>query len=1128
MSAFDTSTFFVSGIRRRFATGMIALVLAVCVTLSAFAQEIAIYRGQVKNKADKKPIPGVVVRVKEGKTGAFTDREGRFQISARRGDVLVFNILGYKKTEIRMGEKEVQLGSNQALEISMEEDILKLEEAVVTAVGIKQEKKAISYAVQEVKGEEIGRQQVTNVVNALVGQVAGVQINSSSGVPGASSNIRIRGVSSILGNNQPLFVVDGVPINNGGGSGGVASVDFSNRAIDLNPEDIESINVLKGPAATSLYGLQANAGAIVVTTKRGKNDSKTSVNFSYSLTLDQVNKLPGMQQRYAQGGGSAAAAGVLQTPESTSAASWGPAIDTLVFDNRVPYPWDPNGRLVGRSTFPGGAPARAYDPNQAFFQTGVSHLYNASVSGGSRDFSYVLSLSHNNSEGVVPLSSFQRNTVRVNVDYQAYNDLKVSASVQYNRTDARRIERGSNVNGVTLSLWRTPPTFDIAGGLTNPALNPASYIFPAGASWAGRTLTGLQRNYRGLNGTNPLYDNPFWVANQNPYTDNVERVLGNIQAVYTPEWFGKDLLGNLSVTYRLGGDFTNTNANQYFALGGASLGTLGRVYNGLAKDQILNSDLIISIDKQISEDLSYRLTIGNNLYQSTSRSLDVTGDGIVIPEFYHLSNVSGAPVVTQFDGRIKTGSVFGQLNLEYKNWLFFNGNMRSEWVSTLPKDANQFTTYGASLGVVLTEALGVRQEDAYVKLRGSFARTGAIPQLYLTQTQYNRAAFGDGWTTGITFPLAGSAGFTLGNRLGNNRLIPENRQEIEVGADIKLLEGRLNLDVTYYQSKNVDQIIPNVPIAGSSGYTSQVLNSGTMTNSGLEIVLNGNAYRDEDLSIDATINFSTFKNEVTSLAPGVSAIFLGGFTGGSIRAVTGVPYGSIFAVGWARDPQGNIIVDAAGRPLPGSEEKAWGANIPDFILGFRPTISWKGITLTALLDWKQGGVMWNGTRAALNFFGTSEESVNRENINGTYGGVTFVNNVAQGVQQTGPNTFVPNTTAIRVPGSTANASPGQAFWGNQGFYNNFNSGLGEPFVEDAGWVRLREISLSYNFRNVLPSDGIIKNLEVFATGRNLWLSTKYTGVDPETSLLGANNAQGLDYFNFPGVKSYIFGFRLGF
>ncbi|MCX7929768.1 MAG: SusC/RagA family TonB-linked outer membrane protein, partial [Chlorobi bacterium] len=962
-----------------------------------------------------------------------------------------------------------------------------------------------------------------NLVNALVGKVAGVQINSSSGSPGSASYIRLRGVNSISFNNQPAFIVDGVFIDNADyaaftnasnfaeGTAGnmVNGVDQVSRILDINPDDIESINVLKGAAATSLYGLQAAAGAIVITTKKGRRDGTVNVQYTFNTTFDEVNKLPELQSRFAQGTG-----GQYRGPETRTSTSWGPLIDTLRFDGSTNYGWDKNGRIVGVSSAPQGAkPVTPYDNPGNFFTTGGTTNHNLAITSGSSWGSYYFSVQNTRTTGTIPLSSFERSALRLNADANLRSDLKVSTSAQYIRSGGRRVQKGSNISGVMLALLRTPPSFDNSNGFGPDAVsNPAAYSFP----------DGRQRTYRGTGG----YDNPFWTINKNNYTDATDRIIGSAQFDYYPEsWFGDGVLGNFSATFRVGTDIYATRERNAIALNSAAA-PAGRISDGDIRNRNINADLLLTFRRELTEDIQARLTLGTQLYNSDFRSMVIQGDGLTIPNFYDLSNASTFTPYYR-NGVLRRLGTFFDAQLSYREMLYLNGSYRVERSTTLPKDRNAFGYGNVAASFVFSELFD--REDSFLsfgKLRASYATVGSDAPLFVLNTPYTRASISDGWVaTAVQWPLNGVPGFMIGSVLGSPDLRPEKREEIEIGLELKFLDNRVGLDLTFYQTRNIDQILA-VNIPRSSGYTSQYLNAGTMKNSGIEAVLHLVPYQDQDWNISLDVNFSTFSNTVESLAPGIETIFLSGFVGGSIRAAQGQTYGQIYGGGWMRDPQGRIVVGANGLPLVDETERAWGSFIPDWIAGANLTISYSNLSINAILDWKQGGKMWNGTRAALNFFGMTKETENRGTLNGSFGGITISNGVVQGVKMVtddqGNVTYVPNDI-------TVSAGLGQNFWGTAGFYNTFNSSNTEPFVEDAGWIRLREVTVTYRIPKVVTEAiGFVKGLDVFLTGRNVFLSTKYTGIDPETSLVGAVNGQGIDYFNNPGIRSYGFGIRAAF
>jgi TonB-linked SusC/RagA family outer membrane protein len=1094
------------------------VILIVCCLLLAPPRALAqrAINGKVTDAKTNIALGGVRVVVKgTSAAGTVTKPDGTFTVTAQTGNTLVFTSVGYKK-------KEVAVSDAPELNAQLAEDVLQLEQAVVTAIGIRQEKKALAYSTQQVEQAELQQARQPNVLSGIQGRIAGVQITPSSGAPGASVNVRIRGVNSLLGNNQPLYIIDGLFVDNSeifidpplGG------VDQTNRSVDINPEDVESINILKGAAATALYGLQAANGAIIINTKKGQADGKTSINYSYSIGFDQVNRLPQMQNTFGQG-----INGVYLGPESPGnpAFSWGPRLDTMLYSG-VPTLYSRDGGLVPRSQqgmFPNSRPVTTYDPFK-FFQTGVTSQHNLSLGGGNERGTYFASFSDIRQTGTMPNATFARTTLRLNADYKLFSDLKATTTIMYARSGGQRLQRGANTTS-PLFLYRTPPTFDNTNGSSDPMNDPNAYLItlPNGV----RT----QRSWRGVlpNGAG-LVDNPYFSANNNLYNDQTDRVIGGLQLDYTPaDWFGKDVLGDVSVTYRIGGDVYSTFNKGYFAQFNA-LFPAGQVTEQNVNNSLFNSDFFIRLNRDFSSDARMTLVLGNQIVQNFNRNFISQGDGLAVPGFYNITNTA-SQLTTETQVRFRRAALFGTLSLELLNWIYINGSIRNEWSSTLPANNNSFLYGNISAGFVFTEPLGLTDSEVFSfgKLRASYATVGSDAPAYSLQTPFVRARFGDpNFVQQTFFPIRGISGFVTNRRLGNPDLRPESTTEIEVGAELKFFLNRLSIDVTYFNRTSRDQIFP-VPITNSSGYEDRIINSGSIRNSGIEVLANGLLYKDDDWKVDVTLNFSTLQNQVLELASGVNAILLAGGTpalSAQVQARPGFAYGSIFGLGYLRAPDGQLVLNAAGLPQLDPTQRDFGTNLPNWLGGVRPSIRWKGLTVSALLDLRGGGKLWNGTRGTMNQIGTAKETENR-NRAGTYDGVTIdANNVVQGVQavrnaQGQVTSYTPNTTAVA-------GGLGQNFWFS--LNNNF-LGMTETLVEDISWVRLREVTVSYELpKSILEPLQIIQGAEVFFTGRNLWLSTAYKGIDPETSLYSTVGAGGIEYYNTPGIRTYLFGVRLNF
>ena len=1097
---------------------IIFTIMAFLLGFSSLFAEITV-TGKITNEKGEQLI-GVVVAVKGTSYGTVSRSGGVFKLQLTKAPkTLVLKLVGMKT-------KEVEVGGKTELNISMEEDAIMTDVVVVTAIGMEREKKSLGYSIEEIKGKQISDAKAPDLINSLSGKLAGVTVTNSSGTPGSSAFITIRGITSITGNNQPLFVIDGVPIDNSMNMGGnpdnssnnlLEGVAQSNRAIDINPDDVDAISVLKGPAATALYGIRAASGAIIITTKKGtySGDDKINVSYFSSLQFDQVNKLPELQDKFSQGTG-----GAISQPGGSQRYSWGAAIDTLRY-SATANKFDKNGSIVSMNDPTATSKAvKPYDNVGNFFGVGQTYNNSISMSGATENSGYYFSLGDMRSTGVVPNSSFERTSVRFNGESQISSWLKASATANYIKSGGVRIQQGSNTSGVMLGLLRTPVTFDITNGFGHDALNnPEAYSF----SYLDRTT---QRTYRGESAPGKtIYDNPFWTVNKNPFTDNVDRLIGSAQLnSFLFNYNDNDdftLSGDAML--RLGADYYVDSRTQVFAIASASFPS-GRIFNQDITSNDYNGDLIVNFNSTVNKINKLKLALGYNLFQSGGTSLFTQGDGFVVPDFYHMSNTS-SQIIRQGESRLRRSAVYGDLTYSLNDWLYLNGTMRNEKSTTLPEKNNSFTFGSGNMSLIFTDMDALK--DIFKKsilnqgkLRVNYAVVGKDAPLYGTITAYSQAVYTDGWTGGVSFPYNGTVGYSMSDVLANPDLKPEMTKSYEVGLGLNFLDNMIGLDITYYNSLSSNQIW-SVPIASTSGYSRQFLNAGEISNKGFEILFNITPIKTDEFKWNMAVNFAKNNNMVESLAPGIDNLFLGGFTGTSVRAVAGKPFGTIFGPGWARDAQGNLIINTdpnagpVGYPVLDTKEKDWGSFNPDWTMGIMNNFAYAGFTLSFLIDIRQGGKMWNGTRGALTTFGMDAGTATRDaetTFKGYYGKLDIHGNVVY-TDQSGKevSSAQQNTSVVKLNQSWYSGQGG-------GFSNNT-----EDFVEDASWVRLREISLSYRLpKEILSYLYAFSDLSLTFTGRNLWLSTKYKGVDPETSLMGSNNAQGIDYFNMPGIKSYIF------
>lgn len=1018
--------------------------LIVCLTLFGFfaihAQDIQI-KGTVTSLEDGEPLPGVSVVVKGTRTGMATDVNGEYSLVVPPDATLVFSAVGMKS-------KEVAIAGQSVINVQLEAETIGLEEVVVTALGIPKEKKALGYATSVVNSEEIARSGEYNVVSALSAKASGVQVISSGGTPGASSKILIRGNSSFTGNNEPLIVVDGIPVNNNTDqtSAGdnpynknLEGVNNANRALDINPDDIESVTVLKGPAAAALYGVEAANGAIIYTTKKGVQ-GKLRATYEYRLEMSQVNKLPEWQDVYSQG-----EAGAFST---SGYRSWGARMSDL-----------------------GITPTNNVDE---FFENSVSHTHNVSLTGGNETANFRVAFGNLNNNGIIPNTYLDRNNVRLTGESNVMKNLKIGGTASYAKTSGNFAQNGSNLAGLMLSLFRCPVNFN----LDDP--DEGGYETP----------DGEQRKYY------VAFDNPYWSAYNNTFESNVDRIIGNFYVNYTYDW--------LTIDYKLGTDFSTDARKGIIAIGsyGGDAGDqLGEVSENIIRDRILWSQFMASIHHEIVDGLNGSLSLGHNLGEHYSQSAYSRSRVLSAPDFYNLNNGSDLYA----DETSETGrkaALFFIADLDWKSTLFINATGRNEWASTLGSAKNDFFYPSVSTSFVFTELLPENSVLTFGKLRLSWAKAGNNPEPYNTRTYYTQPTVAAGYTGGLGWPYLSQSGFSKSTLLGNSELKPEMTTGIEGGVDLRFFNGRLNLDATYYNQKTVDILVAR-PISPATGFGNLYENSGEMSNKGVEVTLSGAPVRTSNFSWDIIANFSKNENEVLKLAEGVEEIDIeAAFYSMGSYAIVGDPYGALYSDLWLRDDAGNMVIDVDGYPIIADERGNVGNPFPDWLANIRNTVTFKDLSLSFLIDVREGGAIWDGTIARLNQIGRTDITADRE------GDI-----IVEGVTESGGQNTVPIT--------------------KEDYYTYVvgDWGPGENAVYDGSWIRLRDVSLQYRYKfNEASKVGkYIKAISFTASGRNLWLSTDYPGIDPETSLTGAgSNLTGFDYFNMPGTKSYIFGIKFDF
>lgn len=895
----------------------------------AFAQSRTV-KGTVKDTKTNETIPGATVLIEGTTTGTVTDLNGAFSINVEgEGKKLVISAVGYT-TQVLAADKD-------ELTITMAPDIKMLSTTVVTALGVSKEKKALGYSISEVGGDDMRKSGEGNVIQALAAKAPGVNVVGSGGTPGASSKITLRGNSRFSGDNQPLIVIDGVPIDNGTNkavagdspfNSNLAGVNESNRAIDINPEDIESVSILKGPAAAALYGSRAGGGAIVYTTKRGKGGKGVAATFASSVEIAKVSRLPKLQRTYIQGGLSKG---------------------VPVYNPGTPNSWGPSAESLGLPT---------YDAYKQFFKTAYTYNNSVAITGGSSDLTtFRLSVGNTNQKGVVPKTGLQRTSVRLTADSKLNDKLTAGGTVDYTNTQAQRAQNGSNLAGVMLSLTRTPIQF-----------NMEPYI---------DEKTGKQNQYYAI------YDNPLFTVNKNSYTDQTNRAFGNVYMDYKP-------ITDLTATWRVGTDVYHTLSNQFYAIGSygddPSLGA-GQINNASTDYRNIYTDLLLRYNKALTKDIGFNGLIGYNFNYTETQFVFSRGRNLQIPDFNNLSNATEL-YASNTATYLKTNAVFIDAAFDYKRMLYLTLTGRNEWSTAFGKGSKGFFYPKADISWVFSEGMGNKPAwFDFGKIRAAYSVGGIAPSVYSDKTYYTVPFFTDGTTNGNTLPYLGNSGFAISNTLGNGKLVPETVTGLEAGLELKFFKGRVSLDATAYnqQSKN---LLISQPVAASSGYIARYVNAGEMTNKGLELALGLDIVKTENFNWNMTTQWSKNVSKVTKLVNGVDQFNVEvGFSGIGSYAIVGEPFGVFYGTSWKRNENGDLLLNAKGLPQVDQIAKNIGNPNPDWLMNINNTLSYKEFSFSFLWDFRHGGDIWNGTRQSLINRGKDAETEKRNEtfeISGVY------------------------------------------------------------------------------------------------------------------------------------------------
>lgn len=935
---------------------LLAFTLSILTVFTVFAQSKTV-TGKVTSPDDPDGLPGANVLVKGTDIGAVTDLDGNFTIQLPAGrDVLVVSFIGYRN-------QEVVVGNRTNISVVLSPDVEALAEFVVTAQGIERDQRSLGYSLQQVKGDALAQRSEPNVLNALQGKVAGVTIGGASGGAGASTNINIRGITSFNGSNQPLIVVDGIIMSND--TDNTQNTLFGsqpgNRLNDIAPESIESINILKGPAAAVLYGSRASAGAIIITTKSGRGlANKTEVTVTSSYNLQDPIALANLQNDYGQG--------TQNNFVPTATTSWGPRFGTPGFDNVV--------NLQGESV-----PYRAFPSHfDLFFQTGRIFQNGINIASGNMDNNYILSVNTTNQDGIVPNTGFDRYSVQIGGNKKLDNGVKVGGSITYVKSQQ---EAGTSGNGGSAlgQITRIPRSFDFGGRPFQNALGRSIYYTDA-------------------------QNHPLWSAENELFSLNVDRVFGNFTVGY-------DVTDWLNVTYRVTADTYTDRRKQTLRLGSARA-PQGQLNEDMLFRSELNGDLLINMFKKdiLVEGFNANLLLGQNINQRDFQQIAVVGESLTIPGFDNVSNASVFTNSGEANSRRRLLGYYAQLSLDYNDYLFLELSGRVDQSSTLPTDNNAYFYPSVAFSFVPTEALNIESDFlSYAKVRAAAARVGRDADPFLLQTFFTSAGFGNN-VANVNFPMsiggASIPGFTPATRIGSFDLRPEFVTSYEIGLNLGLLRNRFGLDVTYFNTVSTQQIF-NVAISPSSGFDTRTTNIGEMTNKGIEAVLSTTIFKRNDFTWDANLNFTRIRNKVVSIADGVDNSTIAGnsFIGIAPSIAVGQPYGVIISTAFPRNEAGELLINpATGVYAPGVPNSVVADIQPDWLAGLANTLRYKGLTFYTLIDARVGGQLYSFSQVDLRTGGHID-----------YTGIDrSAPRILPGVIANGDGTYRPNN--IQIPAQT--------------------------------------------------------------------------------------------------------------
>ena len=1033
--------------------------------------------GTVLSQEDGQPIIGAAVKVEGTSTGMLTDVNGRFSLTLPDGkNQITVSYLGYQSKTVT---------AKNGMRVFLSSDAQMLQDVVVTAMGISRQQKTLGYAAQTLNDEELTQGHVTDVTSALAGKVAGVQINATSGDPGQANSVIIRGISSINGNNQPMYVVDGVPLS----STSLSAQQHQNAMggiQNVNPNDIESMTILKGAAATALYGSRAANGVIVITTKNGKKagDRNFQITYDGNVQWRSVSTLPIFQNRFGQGWNGA------QTYIENG--SWGPELDGSM---QVYGPIWNHQQLIHKY--------EAVENNiRDFFDTGISTSHSVGMSGVSSDdkMTYYLSYSYTSDDGIIPgdKDTYKRNTIAYRGSYKATDWFKLSSNVNFSKSATSTVgsfQGASMIDG----LYEFPRDISLVDRrhLNSAFDTPEAWYTPYGIT------------------------NPYWAIENNYMHNDAKQVFGKIQADITP-------IKQVTLSYRFGFDYTDYDykyAGPQIALDDAlidedygyppsSMNQSGFVYTRYHRSYELNHDFLANFaDKYLDGKLDINVNVGVNINERANTYMyGETEDLTFETGFWDLSNGATRSSLAESQSKRRLVGLFGDVTIGWDEMLYLGLTARNDWSSTLPLEKNNFFYPGATLSWIFSKLIPENNVLTFGKLRAAYGKTGNDASVYLTNPNFVQASSSGYYAGNLTkFPFHGINAFQASNTIGSSSLKPEMTTEYEVGLNVALFKNRINVDFGYYNRTTDDQIF-TLPVDPATGYSYMVTNFGKVRNAGIELLVNTVPVQTKDFRWELGFNFSKNNNKVVSLPESLEGgmVNINSFSAGSdavyMRAVEGLPMGELFTYMPQYTEDGKLIVDANGMPIRTTTVEDTGKNVnADWTGGVTTSLSYKGLSLSAALDIRKGGYMFSRTKNLMQFTGNGKATIYNDRR-------PFV--IPNSVYQDGTE----NTTPIYMGDGSY-----------QTWFDSYGANeCGEFYLLDRSFVKLRNITLAYQLPKTLVRSIYLSDVTVSLFCNNVftWTHKSNLYIDPETSSDG-NDLSGMfgETYSNPGCRT--FGFNVG-